>query len=769
MTSESPMSRGRLVGQIAGHLLFWGWNLLLVSLVLFGFGPVLLPEMLVATWYGLVPVELLVFAFAVVGVPVLGLLLAALTSLRSDAGRLLSLFYGVQVPVMLVLLVRLFAIHELVAATGFALAVVGVGAVALLRTLLHGPEERSSVLQGLRLISASAYLLVGLWWAASTALLLIPWSAWMVFRVLELPFHVSWEPWSLISAVEALPFLIFFLLTAAMFLVMPFAALGITARNWQLVARAARGRFGPAALGLSGVTWAVTAGVFGWLAQQPQAAAIERIQSVRTDDERRALMEDREALRDGLLTARIGGDRYLEGDGQVVEDAWKEFLGNLALMPRAVWNGLMSPITYQAVSDEQVFTSGRTWSPLPMDVKIATELYAEVFDTPMAVGEREALVRSATYTWSWRDAAAGLLDVGEQRVRLARQEVDVAPHGDLATVSIHDVWRNQTFDRQEIRLSFSLPPTAALTGVWLGHTDDRDEAFAYIVAPRGAAQEVYESEVRARVDPALLEQVGPRQYRLRAFPVEGREGSVGDVWSIGEEGEDLHVFLEAVVPAVDGVFPLPELTEARNAYWNADTERTLQGRPVTVDDWLPASIPGAAALERHEAVVAGQHVVATPATPGPAARRRVDVVVDGSASMRAHAAEVESALGQLRATLDVTVFCVREQQLQKCDTSWTDPVWWGHRSPAEHLAEWAELDRDPDALVVLTDRAPMRCSAGRGRRRGSGWRRRPRWRTPCRTSSCPSSGWSTSAGSRRPTRTGRSTGSSDPGVGWSLT
>jgi hypothetical protein len=62
---------------------------------------------------------------------------------------------------------------------------------------------------------------------------------------------------------------------------------------------------------------------------------------------------------------------------------------------------------------------------------------------------------------------------------------------------------------------FSLPESAVITGVWLGDSPDRNQRYEYTVAPRGAAQAVYRNEVRRNMDPALVEQIGPRQYRLR--------------------------------------------------------------------------------------------------------------------------------------------------------------------------------------------------------------------------------------------------------------
>ena len=59
------------------------------------------------------------------------------------------------------------------------------------------------------------------------------------------------------------------------------------------------------------------------------------------------------------------------------------------------------------------------------------------------------------------------------------------------------------------------------TGLWLGIPTIAPARFAPNVAPRGAAR-AYTREVQRRADPAPLEQVGPRQYQLQAFPIPPR-------------------------------------------------------------------------------------------------------------------------------------------------------------------------------------------------------------------------------------------------------
>ena len=90
--------------------------------------------------------------------------------------------------------------------------------------------------------------------------------------------------------------------------------------------------------------------------------------------------------------------------------------------------------------------------------------------------------------------------------------------GIFATVSIEEEYQNITFSNQEVVYEFSLPMNSAIIDLKLGP----DLEFTGVIAPRGAAGRVYEAQLMQSRDPALLEQTGPRQYRLRVFPIPGK-------------------------------------------------------------------------------------------------------------------------------------------------------------------------------------------------------------------------------------------------------
>jgi putative PEP-CTERM system integral membrane protein len=696
------------VFRVLAYFLFFGWNLWFLAFLGLGVTPAILVEMAVAVWAGMVPASFAVYGGLLVATPALGLIAALHPKLRTEPGRLLSMFYGIQAPVMLLCAVRLFAIHQVSAPIALSLALVGVGSASLARTLVKGPTEGSSAAQVARHVAQSGYLLAGLWWAALVALYAAPCTQ----LVLQGAWNAGWElianpEWFSPQAATTIGMVAGMLgFTGLVLAGFPVAMLGISASAFRVVARATAERVGwPLTWALTSATaagWVVAIGLTG---RQPQDAAFDALDAAKDDAGRRAALLQSDRVREGLLFADLAWARTFDADphGTHVADLWKPLVGEtLAEGPRLAWVGLTWPFVYHPHSDLE-----DTWQE--SEATRAAAAYADFFDAPIEVAERQALVAASQATWNWEDARAGLLEVGQQKVHLDRQEVTVEPRGDVAEVTVHDVYRNRTWDRQEVLVSFSLPESAAVTGLWLGADPDRSKAFAYVVAPRGAAQQVYEEQVRERRDPALLEQVGPREYRLRAFPVLPREGRPDDVTSITAEGPPLHLWLTVTVPIVQeedgiGFFPLPRAAEGRNLFWDADTARVGE---APGDEWLPGRVDAPNTAKRsHDAVIGGWQVHAEPAGAVPPTRlRRIEVLVDDTRSMEGHRDEVDAALARLTGAADqVDVLCVRERNLAPCPGfQASDALFWGSTALETRLVQAAPFARGADALVVLTD------------------------------------------------------------------
>ncbi|MBE0699232.1 MAG: TIGR02921 family PEP-CTERM protein, partial [Anaerolineaceae bacterium] len=288
----------------------------------------------------------------------------------------------------------------------------------------------------------------------------------------------------------------------------------------------------------------------------------------------------------------------------------------------------------------------------------------------------------------------------------------------------YEVYENRTETNQEVVYYFNLPESAAISGLWLGNSPQRADRFVYQVAPRGAAQAVYNSEKGQRRDPALLEQIGPRQYRLRAFPVQPIlvNWNQDHTRRISQTAPRLYIWMTYRTLALDGVWPMPHLAYKNNVFWDAKTTRKLNGKPVslTKDAWLPDSVPLSAAVEPtvHRAdFPGGMSVVAQPLAqanlPSLPADVRLALVIDRSRSMEDHAREVTTAMIRLKelapdADVYLTASSFRGEEASLVSLKQSHPetiIYFGGQNPAELLAQFNSLraGRSYDGVLVLTD------------------------------------------------------------------
>ena len=220
-------------------------------------------------------------------------------------------------------------------------------------------------------------------------------------------------------------------------------------------------------------------------------------------------------------------------------------------------------------------------------------------------------------------------------------------------------------------------------------------------------------------DPALLEQVGPRQYRLRAFPIPARPHRIED------EARPLYIWMTISVLAQDGAWPMPQLTEARNVFWDHRTEQELAvpGREAVdwdYDRWLPEPVEQTQKVEigSHAVVVDGVKILAEPVkkAPEPASGVHLAVVVDQSYSMHAVEDELKAALAQLvdstgshanKVDLYLTTSRHRGEDASRILDPQKAPelILYGGQSTAELLRQFDYLraDQSYDGVIVLTD------------------------------------------------------------------
>ncbi|MBC8071700.1 MAG: TIGR02921 family PEP-CTERM protein [Deltaproteobacteria bacterium] len=677
------------------HAVFWSWHAVWVLAVVFGLGTQLLPGLLVATAEGLIPWDITLCAIALMVLPVFTLL--AGWRLRHDHQRLFGLFYGVAGVGFTLLVVRLFLIREITTAVAMLLLTLAAGAAFFAAELFGRRPAQGLAAESVTLVGYTALLLIGAWVGVTMGIFFLPVLGLIAQKLPQGLLELLNDPpgWDqLVHLPIILAMMGFGACCAAVVVTLPFALAWIYPRAWwQQLQRWRARRSLASGLASSGAAVAVWLGAFAWGNQQPQHDAFARVESVPRDLEAQAdNLAHAESIRAGLLNAALAPYRYWGSTGgeRPIAELYDEAFGFDAQAAQALFDVLAIPLLYQGEA-------------LHADRRRAEIAYERFFDRPLQDGDRAAMVTAMTATWDRSDVEAGLLDVGNRNVLLSEQELSRTIDGDIARFELHEVYRNETHEVQEVFYYFELPERAAVTGLWLGDGPDRGQRFEYTVAPRGAAQAVYRQQRQQRIDPALLEQVGPRQYRMRVFPVP----------AIGAAQKSMHLWLEwSVLADAHGGWPLPRLAEARNVYWDADdTIRTIDGAGSDHDGWLPLRIDGDARPRTHELTIAGHVVRATPTVADP--RRvpgRIAVVVDTSLSMATHAGEVRQALDRLAAMgpeLDVYVAPSpwSAERPRRVELAELEPHYYGGHSHAGVLADFMRVRERADhaAVIVLSD------------------------------------------------------------------
>ena len=611
--------------------------------------------------------------------------------------RAVELAYGVQAPLISITILRLAGARSGTPVTNLTFAIGVFGMVMFAWAVVQPAVVRWR--SGAALLTPT--LLSGVWLALLLGVLVPPAVVGLVDQLGELLFSLGrLEPMLFVG-------LSLVAITLAAVLLVPLAVMVLYASTWFRAVRAG----GALAVATTVVTTIALVGAVWSLSEQPQAGVFERLEPAEGSPYAQTSPRDRaqwitaneDRVRSGLVNAVLSPYRYLAARGELTglaamyeRNGFPESLGNAA---QSVHSVLLSAMLYDGPSATEHRADAR-------------RLYVELFDENIEAAHREAFRDALIQTWSFRQPDATLLDAAAKTVHLTRQSVQIEEHGPVADVMVHETYENRTFASREVLYHFSLPETAVVTGLWIGPEDDRDRAFKFRVSPRGAAQEVYKAQVRRSVDPALLEQVGPRQYRLRIFPIERARDLVGGPG----RGPPMHMWLRYRTRPVDGRWPMPQLLESRNVYWDARTKRSVDGVPARVGPtaWFPPGPESPPQSVTHGAVtIAGHEVRFAPAsrTPDTVPGRWV-VALDTSWSMRAVADDVRQALKRLATVLpaDTELIVTRSPYLQEAPAAQRgfelEPVsWFGGLSLRQvwrQVATTAALE-GATGVVILTD------------------------------------------------------------------
>ncbi|MDX2214368.1 MAG: TIGR02921 family PEP-CTERM protein [Oculatellaceae cyanobacterium bins.114] len=692
------------------HLIFWLWNFTFLTIA---YG-VLLPIM--GVWFfeevlaGQVPPTLALSLMGLLVVPTV--CTGAGIALRQDPVKLMRLFYGVEAPLVTLCIFRLFIIRELTPASsqilGTVLVCIGVFAIEL----LVGFVARRRSLAWLQVAGHSLLLIIGTYLGVLLTFYTVPALCVFLYNLLKFEWlGVFWNSFIVnpIATVWWLPvFMLLFGVSCTLFFAMPFAMISLYSHSWWRVFSAFGERYGVNKAIASTVSVAIAwCLVFSLLQQQPQVQAFQLLaQPAQTPQARRELIAKSDVIRDGLVNAYLHSYRYL--------GSWVES-NQLREMYMAVF-GLSQPQAQFWQDFHNHWISPFLYNGDRTDGEKAAHLYAQFFDAPIQRAERAAIQHALQSTSNRDETKAGLLNINQEVVRLAQQQVNVTEQGDWAEVELYEQYENPTFEDQEIFYSFSLPESAVVTGVWLGTNGDRSQRFPFVVSPRGAAQQVYNGEVeRATImvaeDPALLEQVGPQQYRLRVFPIPAQ---------ITNTPGQLHLWMTYKVMQQPDGWALPHLSEKRNVFWNSKTVRQRNGHSTNLptEDWLEASLPTSHQTPTlHQTAIEGYQITARPLKAEEYALphdKRFALVLDSSRSMANHTRELRETfdwLTQQGTQNDVDLYVAvangaepqRINDIQGFDA--TKTPFYGSLQLDQIVWQFAQLREQTayDAVLLLTD------------------------------------------------------------------
>lgn len=694
-----------------GWLVYFIWHLIYVIVAVALILPYVTLPVINSVRIDAAPYHYAAYTSIVVALPFFSLLLVFFR-FRKDVAAALKLFYGVELPLMLLLLLRVFLFRDAQFAAQLALFHIGIGIAGYFAMLWYPANPADKAGKYLDITLSTIVALVGVYLGLLLGISFFPTACFMLEGLWQNLLNIDWSVLAdflkhLVSNPLSTLSVVLFFITAVFFFTTPLVLIFSYLHQFFLRFRATS----PLMIAVVLLVVAFESLVFTMISKQPQLEAFNLTEETPVDPYgQRLLVKKAGSIKKGLLNAYLAPYRFVSttGTSRSLKKSYTEIFGEKSIIAdfaQNVFTTLASPFLYQGEDFEK-------------DKKLAADRYSQFFDTPIEKGERETILAAVKATWENEENQAGLMNAASHYVYLKEQSIKVTEHDDLATVTITQSLENQTYRPQEVLFHFSLPEDAVITGLWMSDDIGNPEKFPHVVSPRGAAQSVYKAEVSRRIDPALLEKVGPLQYRLRAFPIPARVVETGKKQNrYSDTFRDYTVAPVSVqfqyLVSIDdqGCWPLPELLEKRNVYWDRKTVRSFE--PESQKDWLPTALkPSQPKVPKiHTAVVNNKVIRAVPRDarqpasilPGPIA-----VLIDGSFSMNRVQLRLLEQLEWLQgAGIDHELFFCRErcEKIEIHDLD--DLVHFGDSQLLKQLSDWNDNQKtdtkDYSSVFVLTD------------------------------------------------------------------
>jgi putative PEP-CTERM system integral membrane protein len=232
---------------IFSQIIFWFWNIAFLLIVYLGILPLVGIALATAVVNGEIETEFLLTLVGTIATPTI-CTIVGLIFLRKRPLELMRLFYGVEAPLFLLCLLRLFVLRELTPASNLIISTVFVCTIAFFSELIWGYSRNKLGLAWLQAIAHSLMLLVGLY----EGLLLLFYAVPAAVVSLVGFFSFEWLKglWSMVSQSPAILFswlpmtLLFFGLSCTLFLGMPSALTALYVDSAQRIYRAFSSQYG---------------------------------------------------------------------------------------------------------------------------------------------------------------------------------------------------------------------------------------------------------------------------------------------------------------------------------------------------------------------------------------------------------------------------------------------------------------------------------------------------------------------------------------------
>ena len=179
------MKNLKLLRNVFFQTIFWGWNLIFLSVVYCGILPFIGVWLIIATFEGTIPLDFALTLLALIAIPT-ACAIYGLKYLRKQPEELIRWFYGVEAPLVTWCLVRLFIIRELTFASSLILGTLLVCIVAFAIEVLQGYQGNRKVFSWVQMITHTLMLFTGVYLGAVLLFYALPVAGYIVTQTYQL-------------------------------------------------------------------------------------------------------------------------------------------------------------------------------------------------------------------------------------------------------------------------------------------------------------------------------------------------------------------------------------------------------------------------------------------------------------------------------------------------------------------------------------------------------------------------------------------------------